>query len=265
MPVTIIRQREHAERKHVVHELEASRQSSNDHGDDARDVEWLLLRGVSDPSTIARKAGIPESKVRGYIERLHISWELDGNPPNHRRLRGQAMRRLDLIEQLTWSIVPQVTTPQLKLAIINQLLHIHDRWLEISGLSPVKLEKIDQSPRTFPDVLQETPEEKLANDMKLDKFFEQYSQTEEYKRLKADPRNARPPRLPPGSTPKDARRIYQKTTRLALGFADFWMAEQNKSEQKVTQGRTHRTNRTNQVPNRKIAKRQAGCESVITV
>ncbi len=107
-------------------------------------VEAMMLKGFSD-SLMAGALGVAVSTVKRYAEKINILWETLGHPSNHRRARGKALRRLDLIQQRLWSLIDKDSDDQITLEAVDRLFQCHDRMLVLDGLTPEVVRKIDAS------------------------------------------------------------------------------------------------------------------------
>jgi len=111
-------------------------------------VELLMLKGFSSYTSIAKALGLPGSTVQQYMERVHIRWETYGNTDNQRRVRGEALMRLNLIQSKLWDIIHNGLGDSVKLAAISLLMQWQDRMLQLSGITPDVLSRIDATPST---------------------------------------------------------------------------------------------------------------------
>ncbi|MCJ2093836.1 hypothetical protein MKK67_15240 [Methylobacterium sp. J-072] len=66
-------------------------------------VEMLMLKGVTRPDIIGAMLDLGTRTVQRYQDRVHARWEITGGGRTIARFRGEALARLDLIEQETWS------------------------------------------------------------------------------------------------------------------------------------------------------------------
>lgn len=111
-------------------------------------VELLMLKGFSSYSSIAKALGLPGSTVQQYMERVHIRWETYGNTANQRRVRGEALMRLNLIQSKLWDIIHNGISDSVKLAAIGLLMQWQDRMLQLNGITPDTLSRIDATSPT---------------------------------------------------------------------------------------------------------------------
>lgn len=130
-------------------------------------VELLMLKGFGSYSSIAKALGLPGSTVQQYMERVHIRWETYGNTANQRRARGEALMRLNLIQSKLWDIIHNGTGDSVKLAAIGLLMQWQDRMLQLKGLTPDVLSKINTMPPPPHEEEYKTVEEHIAHKQRL--------------------------------------------------------------------------------------------------
>ena len=111
-------------------------------------VEMLMLKGFRTYMSIAKALGLPGSTVQQYIERVHVRWETFGDRANHRRVRGEALMRLNLIQQKLWDIIHHGTSDSVKVAATGLLMQWQERMNLLQGVTPDVLSKIDATPST---------------------------------------------------------------------------------------------------------------------
>ena len=102
-------------------------------------AEVLMLKGHSSYSVIAKKLGIAGVTAKQYMERVHVRWEVHGGRANHRKMRGEALARLHLIEQELWRIV-DTSPPQVNLSALKQIADVVAQQLLLQGLTQSVLE-----------------------------------------------------------------------------------------------------------------------------
>lgn len=102
-------------------------------------AEILMLKGHSSYSVIAKELGVSGATAKQYMERVLVRWEVQGGRAKHRRLRGEALSRLRLIEQELWEIV-ETSPPQVTLSALRQIVEVIGQQLMLQGLTQSVLE-----------------------------------------------------------------------------------------------------------------------------
>lgn len=102
-------------------------------------AEILMLRGHSSYSTIAKQLGISGVTAKQYMKRVLVRWEVHGGRANHRKMRGEALARLRLIEKELWGIV-KTSPPQVTLSALQQIVDVIAQQLILNGLTQSVLE-----------------------------------------------------------------------------------------------------------------------------
>lgn len=102
-------------------------------------TEILMLKGHSSYSVIAKQLMVSGVTAKQYMERVLVRWEVQGSRANHRRLRGEALSRLRLIEQELWGIA-EASTSQVALIALKQIVDVIAQQLSLNGLTQSVLE-----------------------------------------------------------------------------------------------------------------------------
>lgn len=102
-------------------------------------TEILMLKGNSSYSVIAKQLGVSGVTAKQYMERVLVRWEVHGGRAKHRRLRGEALSRLRLIEQELWGIA-EASSPQVALVALKQIVDVIGQQLLLNGLTQSVLE-----------------------------------------------------------------------------------------------------------------------------
>ncbi len=111
-------------------------------------VERMMTKGFHRKSQLTKVLKITEAEVDRYIPRVLARWEMLGSWRDHARHRGEALHRLDLIEQSLWALLePKPDEPELRVTdhmkILGVMLKVHDRRTKMLGLTPKVIERIN--------------------------------------------------------------------------------------------------------------------------
>ena len=114
-------------------------------------VEMILLKGITRPEIIGQLLDLPTRTVQRFIERVHARWEITGGGRTISRFRGEALARLDLVEQETWSRYAALgnkgdPSPKDEARMLKLLLDIQGQRNALLGLSPKVIERLGVLP-----------------------------------------------------------------------------------------------------------------------
>ena len=98
-------------------------------------VEELMLCGVDQAATIARKLKIDRSTAKNYIARIQYRWSLGADASETENRRGQAISRLDLFTRELWSSHDSSTSESHKLRCLKSLIRLERLYDLVYGLS----------------------------------------------------------------------------------------------------------------------------------
>ena len=97
-------------------------------------VEILMLKGIYKTRSIRDLLGLKDLRtVRRYKNQVFARWEITAGD-NALRHRGEALRRLDLIEQELWSCIDNTQSGKEKISALGKLLEVQDRRLPLQGV-----------------------------------------------------------------------------------------------------------------------------------
>ncbi|TXN05922.1 hypothetical protein FV242_01755 [Methylobacterium sp. WL64] len=121
-------------------------------------VEMLMLKGVTRPELIGQLLELNTRTVIRLIERVHARWEITGGGRTITRFRGEAMARLDLLEQETWAKYAALSnrkepSPKDEARMLKLLLDISGQRNALLGLSPKVVERLGLTPDQPAEVL----------------------------------------------------------------------------------------------------------------
>lgn len=111
-------------------------------------VERMMTKGFRRKSQLMRMLKITSAEVDRYIPRVLARWEMLGTARDHARHIGEALHRLDLIEQGMWALLePKPDEPPLRVTdqmkILGVMLKVHDARTKMLGLTPKVIERIN--------------------------------------------------------------------------------------------------------------------------
>ena len=106
-------------------------------------VELLMTKGIRRKGDLMTMLGIKDYRAMDrYITRVFARWELFGTTREHARHRGEGLNRLDLIESELWSRLGNIEDPRIRIKTLKAILDVHDRRVELQGLTPKVIERI---------------------------------------------------------------------------------------------------------------------------
>jgi hypothetical protein len=130
-------------------------------------TEVLMLKGVRQRRTLMTLLEVDDPrKMDRYIARVQARWELEGASHDLARSRGEAIARLNIIEQELWSkysdqnnrvqlvtgrdadgkptqqMVPDPQAAQLQVVVLRNLLDLTRQRMELLGLTPKAIERL---------------------------------------------------------------------------------------------------------------------------
>jgi len=111
----------------------------------AGQVEILLLKGVTKISDLAALLDISELKVKQHIDRIYYRWAHLGNKTQNIQAKGEARARLDYITSELWVVYSNADTTSSKTQALREILSVHDRRINLDGLTPAVLLNINTS------------------------------------------------------------------------------------------------------------------------
>jgi hypothetical protein len=114
-------------------------------------VEMLMLKGVTRPELIGQLLELNTRTVMRLVERVYARWEITGGGRTITRFRGEAMARLDLLEQEIWAKYAalsnrQEPSPKDEARMLKLLLDISGQRNALLGLSPKVIERLGLIP-----------------------------------------------------------------------------------------------------------------------
>jgi len=121
-------------------------------------VEMLMLKGVVRPDIIGVMLDLGTRQVQKLQDRVHARWEITGGGRTIARFRGEALARLDLLEQEGWSRYAALSnrldpSPKDEAKFLKLLLNIQDQRNVLSGLSHKVIERIGALPDQSAEVV----------------------------------------------------------------------------------------------------------------
>jgi len=121
-------------------------------------VEMLMLKGLTRPEVIGQLLDLPTRTTMRLIERVHARWAISGGGRDITRFRGEALARLDLVEQEIWSRYAalgnrQDPSPKDEAKMLKLLLDDSVQRNALLGLSPKVVEKLGLAPDQSAEVL----------------------------------------------------------------------------------------------------------------
>lgn len=132
---------------------------------DVTRVEMLMLKGVTRPEVVGRLLDLPTRTVTRYIARVHARWEISGGGRTITRFRGEALARLDLVEQEAWSKYGNQEAARDQVAFLKLILDIATQRSTLLGLSPKVVERIALMPEQQHELLSRLTAHKGLADM----------------------------------------------------------------------------------------------------
>lgn len=124
---------------------------------DARRVtqaEILMLRGVTDPSLIAKRLEINLTTAVLMVKSVHARWEVYGRSNNLFKARGEALNKYDAAERELWTIIQnakaeteggKLKNAPLAMSALSMTLQIIERKNALMGLSASAIEHMNDT------------------------------------------------------------------------------------------------------------------------
>lgn len=125
---------------------------------DVSRVELLMLKGVVRPDIIGAMLGLGTRQVQRYQERVEARWTITGGGRNIARFRGEALARLDLVEQEAWAAYGAIDNqrdPSVRdrVKVLALIASLQDQRSALLGLSPKVIERIGALPEASSEVV----------------------------------------------------------------------------------------------------------------
>ena len=128
-------------------------------------VETLMLKGVRQRHHLMAALKIATTKtIDRYIDRVLARWEVMGSNKDLSKHRGEAIARLDKVEETLWSKQKGATGAIATVALMRAVLLVNQQRLEILGLTPKAIENLGE---------QSEDGVKLAQDLKTQQRIQQ--------------------------------------------------------------------------------------------
>jgi hypothetical protein len=106
-------------------------------------VEHLMAKGIRGKRQLMTLLDIKDHRqIDRYIARVSARWEMTGTSKDHARHRGEGLNRLDLVESELWSKLGNIEDPRIRIKTLKAILDVHDRRVELQGLTPKVIERI---------------------------------------------------------------------------------------------------------------------------
>jgi hypothetical protein len=116
----------------------------NHHENDAQlalQAEVLMTKGIRAVSQLQALLRVPDRRRMDRIVRMvHARWEIYGSNTEMRRLRGEGLARLDLIENELWVTLSNTEDERIKQVALRNLLEATRQRSELHGLSARRIE-----------------------------------------------------------------------------------------------------------------------------
>ena len=129
-------------------------------------TEIVMLHGERDAGVIARRLKISPKAAFNYVERVLARWEIVGSERNIRRMRGEALQRLDAMEREVWEQYGDLGRRGFggKVACLNIALKIHELRNQMNGLTAEAIDAMPDHPNENSSIVQARMEkqERLA-------------------------------------------------------------------------------------------------------
>ncbi|WP_267358903.1 MULTISPECIES: hypothetical protein [unclassified Methylobacterium] len=121
-------------------------------------MEMLLLKGITRPEIIGQLLDLNTRVVMRFIDRVHARWEISGGGRTITRFRGEALARLELLEQEAWSRYAALgnkkdPSPKDEVKLLKLLLDIQGQRNALLGLSQKVVERIGLMPDQSAEVV----------------------------------------------------------------------------------------------------------------
>lgn len=125
---------------------------------DVSRVELCMLRGVTKPGIIGAMLDLPTRTVMRYQERVEARWTITGGGRSITRYRGEALARLDLVEQEAWAAYGAIDNqrdPSVRdrVKVLALIASLQDQRSALLGLSPKVIERIGALPEASCEVV----------------------------------------------------------------------------------------------------------------
>jgi hypothetical protein len=118
----------------------------NHHENDAQlalQAEVLMTKGIRAVSQLQALLGVSDRRRMDRIIRMvHARWEMYGSNTEMRRLRGEGLARLDLIENELWVTLSNTEDERIKQVALRNLLEVTRQRSELHGLSARRIEML---------------------------------------------------------------------------------------------------------------------------
>lgn len=105
--------------------------------------EILMLKGVRQIHQLSALLGHSRQKTNALVRKVHARWEITAGAMDIRRHRGEALHKLDLLENELWSLMANTDDPREKIVSARTLLDVQDRRNPLLGLTPDALKTFD--------------------------------------------------------------------------------------------------------------------------
>lgn len=116
-------------------------------------VELMMLKGVRRPEHLMATLGLPSVKhAESLISQVQARWEITGSDKTPTRHRGEAFRKLDLIESELWVQWSNAEGYKAQTAIMSRIMDAVRLRTEIAGLTPRVIERMAMMPDATNDL-----------------------------------------------------------------------------------------------------------------
>ena len=106
-------------------------------------TELLMTKGVKDKRQLMTLLGVTDPKaMERYINRVYARWEMMGSFKEYQRLRGEGVRRLEIIENELWSTISNNDDDRIKIVALRSILDVQKYRDTLQGMTDNVIERI---------------------------------------------------------------------------------------------------------------------------
>ena len=107
-------------------------------------IEIAMLKGYRDIKMVANLLGITNHQADKYMKRVYARWEVVGTANDLKRVRGEGLSRMAMMERKYWQIVETSSDPRAKIVALQSLMEINRQRDLYNGVTQKTMETINQ-------------------------------------------------------------------------------------------------------------------------
>ena len=103
-------------------------------------TEVAMLKGYRDAKMLAQLLQIAPAQAEKYVKRVYARWEVVGTAHDLKRVRGEGLSRMAMLERKYWQIIETSKDARAKIVALQSLMAINQQRDLLNGVTPKTME-----------------------------------------------------------------------------------------------------------------------------